>query len=61
MVILAVTFPGLALLLDGYFGAAMVCLALQLSVVGWPLASRWAMTVVRRGQEERRYAGVGKP
>ena len=56
MVILAVAFPGLAFLLDRYFGAAMACLVLQLSVVGWPLASRWAMTVIRRDQEERRYA-----
>ncbi|MDP3704865.1 MAG: hypothetical protein Q8R24_03010 [Legionellaceae bacterium] len=46
--ILALFFPWFVILIDGQFIAALACLALQLSFVGWIPASIWAWKVAKR-------------
>lgn len=42
-------------LLDRPF-SAIVCLVLQLTVIGWPLATAWALGALWRGRSARRGA-----
>jgi TM2 domain-containing membrane protein YozV len=58
LIALACAIPGIAMLIGGHFGAAALCLGLQLSVIGWPLASYWAVTVVREDEQERQYRAM---
>lgn len=44
--ILAIFFPWLVILMEDKFIAAMACLALQLTFVGWIPASIWAFKVI---------------
>ncbi|WP_428483437.1 YqaE/Pmp3 family membrane protein [Rhodopila sp.] len=55
MIVIAVVVPFLALLLDGHIFQAAFCLGLQLTVIGWIPAAIWAIIVVKRNAEDRRY------
>lgn len=46
--ILALLFPWIVILLEGKFIAAMACLALQLTFIGWIPASIWALKAAKR-------------
>ena len=46
--ILAILFPWIVILLEGRFIAAMACLALQLTFIGWIPASIWALKAAKR-------------
>lgn len=48
--ILAIFFPWIVILLEGKFIAAMACLALQLTIIGWIPASIWALKAVKNVQ-----------
>ncbi len=48
--LMAIFMPWLALLIEDNPGGALVALILQASVIGWPLASIWALRVVREAR-----------
>lgn len=48
--ILALFFPWIVILLEGKFIAALACLALQLTFIGWIPASIWAFNAVKNIQ-----------
>ncbi len=48
--ILAIFFPWMVILIEGKFIAAMACLALQLTVIGWIPASMWAFKTAKNIQ-----------
>lgn len=41
-------FPWLTLLAAKRPHAAAVCMAMQISIVGWPIATMWAHKIARR-------------
>ena len=45
-VMLAIFVPWVAMLLQRNFGSAVICLLLQFSLVGWLVATIWAIAVV---------------
>jgi uncharacterized membrane protein YqaE (UPF0057 family) len=47
--------PFLALLLDGRVFQAAFCLGLQLTLIGWIPAAIWAVIMVNRAAQDRRY------
>jgi uncharacterized membrane protein YqaE (UPF0057 family) len=55
MIAVAVLMPWLVLLLRGQFLQAALCLALQLTLIGWIPAAIWAARVVASERRERRY------
>ncbi|WP_428533306.1 YqaE/Pmp3 family membrane protein [Rhodopila sp.] len=55
MIAVAVLLPWLALLLSRRFFQALLCLGLQLTVLGWIPAAIWAVLVVNDDKRERQY------
>lgn len=55
MILLAILLPWLALLLRGHIVQAILCLILQLTVLGWIPAAVWAVLVINNDNEERRH------
>lgn len=58
--ILAIFLPFLHFFMAGRAGAGMICLLLQLSIVGWHVASFWAVYDLARrdGRNEAGYASA---
>ena len=44
--LIAILLPPLGLFLVGKWGQAILCLILQLTLIGWPIAAVWAVLVV---------------
>ena len=55
IILLAILLPWLALLLRGHIFQAILCLILQLTVLGWLPAAVWAVLVINNDNEERRH------
>lgn len=52
--LIAIVLPPLGMLLVGRVGLAIVCLILQLTILGWPLAAIWAVLVVNNAEHDKR-------
>jgi uncharacterized membrane protein YqaE (UPF0057 family) len=52
--LIAIVLPPLGMLLVGRIGLALVCLILQLTILGWPLAAIWAVLVVNNAEHDKR-------
>ena len=52
--ILALFLPWLSLMLQGKVGAGIVCLILQITLIGWIPATVWAITALNRMYADRR-------
>ena len=52
--LIAIILPPLGMLLVGRLGLALVCLILQLTILGWPLAAIWAVLVVNNAEHDKR-------
>jgi uncharacterized membrane protein YqaE (UPF0057 family) len=51
----AVLLPWLALLIRGRIFQGLLCLILQITVIGWIPAAIWALVVVNNDNQERRH------
>jgi uncharacterized membrane protein YqaE (UPF0057 family) len=64
MYAVAVLLPFLALLLRGKIFQGILCLILQVTLIGWLPAAIWAVMVVHNGNQDRRHremmAGFGR-
>ena len=58
--LIAVLLPPLAMALNGKPLEALICLVLQVTVIGWIPATIWAMLVVSGAQADRRTNRVVK-
>ena len=58
MIVVAILMPCLALLLGGHVFQAAFCLGLQLTLIGWIPAAIWAVIVVNRDEQQRRYRAL---
>lgn len=52
--VLAFFFPWLSLMLQGKVGSGIICLILQLTIIGWIPAFIWAVTALNRMYADRR-------
>ncbi len=52
--LIAIILPPLGMLLVGRPLLALVCLILQLTILGWPLAAIWAVLVVNNAEHDKR-------
>ena len=52
--VVAILLPPLGMLLVGRVGLAIVCLILQVTILGWPLAAIWAVVVVNNAEHDKR-------
>ena len=55
MIAVALLLPWLALLLRGRIAQGIVCLILQVTLIGWIPAAIWAVMVVNNDNSERRH------
>ncbi len=55
MFAVAVLLPWLALMLRGRIFQGLLCLILQITLIGWLPAAIWAVMVVNSDNEERRH------
>lgn len=55
MIVIAILLPWLALLLQGRILQALLCIVLQLTILGWVPAAIWAVVVVNNDAQERRH------
>ena len=53
--LLAILLPFLALLLRGRIFQGILCLILQITVLGWIPAAIWAVLVINNDKAERRH------
>ncbi|GGF44459.1 hypothetical protein GCM10007301_00010 [Azorhizobium oxalatiphilum] len=58
MIAIAVLLPWLALMLRGRVFQGLLCLILQITLIGWLPAAIWAVMVVKNDNEERRHREV---
>jgi uncharacterized membrane protein YqaE (UPF0057 family) len=54
MIVVALLLPWLALLLRGYIFQALLCLVLQLTLLGWIPAAIWAVVIIHNDAQEQR-------
>ena len=52
--LIAIILPPLGMLLVGRVGLALLCLILQITILGWPLAAIWAVLVVNNAENDKR-------
>jgi uncharacterized membrane protein YqaE (UPF0057 family) len=52
--LIAILLPPLGMLLVGRVGLALLCLLLQITILGWPLAAIWAVLVVNNAENDKR-------
>ena len=52
--VIAIFFPSIAMLLCGQVFQAVACFVLHLTVIGWPVATIWALLVVHDHMEDVR-------
>ena len=52
--LIAIILPPLGMLLVGRPLLALVCLILQITILGWPLAAIWAVLVVNNAEHDKR-------
>ena len=52
--LIAIVLPPLGMLLVGRVLLAVVCLLLQVTILGWPLAAIWAVLVVNNAENDKR-------
>ncbi|HEY0329877.1 MAG TPA: YqaE/Pmp3 family membrane protein [Rhodopseudomonas sp.] len=55
MIAVAILLPWLALIIRGRIGQGILCLLLQITVIGWIPAAVWAIVVVNSDNQERRH------
>ena len=55
MIALAILLPWLSLIIGGHFFRAILCLALQITVIGWIPAAFWAVMVVHADRRDAQY------
>lgn len=55
MVAVAILLPWLALMLRGRIGQGILCLLLQITVIGWIPAAIWALVIINNDNQERRH------
>lgn len=58
MYAVAVLLPWLALMLRGRVFQGILCLILQITLIGWLPAAIWAVMVVNSDNEERRHREI---
>jgi uncharacterized membrane protein YqaE (UPF0057 family) len=58
--VLAFFLPWLSLLLQGKIGSGIICLVLQITIIGWIPAFIWAFTSLNRMYADRRTAKIIK-
>ncbi|KAA2245196.1 YqaE/Pmp3 family membrane protein [Chitinophaga agrisoli] len=54
MTLIAVLLPWLSFLLRGKILSGILCLILQITIIGWLPAAIWAVTSLNNGRAERR-------
>ncbi|MGY3134536.1 TM2 domain-containing membrane protein YozV [Bradyrhizobium sp. USDA 4501] len=55
MIAVAILLPWLALFMRGRVVQGILCLILQITVIGWIPAAIWALVVVNNDNQERRH------
>ena len=55
MIAIAILLPWLALMLRGRIFQGIICLILQITLIGWLPAAIWAVMVVNNDNQERRH------
>jgi uncharacterized membrane protein YqaE (UPF0057 family) len=58
--LLAILLPPLGMLLCGKVLQAILCIILMMTLIGWPIASLWAVLVVHDHLAEKRNARLIK-
>ena len=53
--LIAIIFPWLSLMFQGKIGSGLVCLILQITLIGWIPAMIWAVTSLNRMYADRRH------
>ncbi len=53
MIVLAILLPWVALLLRGKIIQGLLCLVLQVTLIGWLPAAIWAVVVINNDDKER--------
>jgi len=56
MTLIAIFFPSLSFLLRGKLLTALLCLILQLTLIGWIPAAIWAVVSLQNSRADRRNA-----
>ena len=60
MTLLAILLPWLSFILRGRILTGIICLLLQITVVGWIPAAAWALISLNESRAERRTARIVK-
>lgn len=55
MIAVAIFLPWLALILRGRWVQGLVCLVLQITLIGWIPAALWAVLVINNDNQDRRH------
>ncbi|MEP6929379.1 MAG: YqaE/Pmp3 family membrane protein [Flavobacterium sp.] len=54
MILIAIFFPSISFLLRGKIFTALICLILQITLIGWIPAAIWAVVSLQNSRADRR-------
>ena len=60
MTLIAIFFPGISFLLRGKIFTCIICLILQMTLIGWIPAAVWAVVSLQNSRADRRNAKLIK-
>ncbi len=55
MILLSVLFPGISFLVRGKIGSFLLCVLLQLTIIGWVPCAVWAVASLMNERQEKRF------
>ena len=60
MTLIAIFFPGISFLLRGKIFTCIICLILQITLIGWIPTAIWAVVSLQNSRADRRNANLIK-
>ena len=60
MILLSIIFPGISFLIRGKIGSFLLCILLQMTLIGWIPCSIWAVSSLVNERQDKRFKQLAK-
>lgn len=60
MILLSIIFPGISFLIRGKIGSFLLCILLQMTLIGWIPCAIWAVSSLVNERQDKRFKQLAK-
>lgn len=60
MILLSIIFPGISFLVRGKIGSFLLCILLQMTLIGWIPCAIWAVSSLVNERQDKRFKQLAK-